>query len=156
LKILADVAGEYDIKIAIENHADYRCEEVARIIDMADCEYLGAKFDTANCVCVLEDSIDAARKIAPYCFAVHAKDIAAFPYYNGMMLNLQARALGEGIVDLETALGIIVRNAPNSNEISYVVEIDSPTKPLYNYDDKEEAAKVSLEYLRKILQKEGL
>jgi sugar phosphate isomerase/epimerase len=154
LKKLAPVAEHYGVTLCIENHADYRVGEVIRIIDMVNSPNVRAKFDSANCLCVLEDPTDASRIIAPFVRSTHLKDNSLAPYTNGQMLCITPQILGEGDVDISTIVHILVQNAPNPQELPWIIEIDGGTPPgKHTY---ESGIGGSVRYLRSLLEREGI
>ena len=154
LRQLAPVAESYGVTLCIENHADYRTGEVVRIIDMVNSPNVRAKFDTANCFCVLEDPVEAARVIAPFARSTHIKDNSLHPLTNGQMLNIQFNILGEGDVDVPSVVHTLVQYAPDPQNLPWIIEIDGGTPPPgHTY---ESGIGGSVRYLRALLEKEGL
>src|SRR5262249_23538263 len=94
------VAEEYGIRIAIENHIDFTADEILRLLTAVNSPWLGVNFDTGNFLRLLDDPVKAMRKLAPYVYATHIKDlklqkgVAADEWY-----FFSSAPVGEGVVD---------------------------------------------------------
>jgi sugar phosphate isomerase/epimerase len=135
LKRLAPVVEANGLKIAVENHADYRGHELAAVLEEVDSPAVGAKLDTGNAFAAVEDPTAAAQALAPFVFATHVKDVrvesepwgrrdqvpeaALIP--NGLLVMLEV-ALGEGHVDFDTILPLLAERGPLGNDLSLVIE----------------------------------
>jgi len=82
LKILAGwfreaaaVAEKKGVRLAVENHIDYNSDEIKWLIDAVESEYFGINLDTANFLRVLDDPLEATRKLAKHVYATHVKDV---------------------------------------------------------------------------------
>jgi sugar phosphate isomerase/epimerase len=139
LKALARIAGESGVRIAIENHADYRGPELVSILRAADEPNLGARLDTANPFWVFEEPVDAARALAPYTITTHVKDLAVAPF-----AQWKGVPLGQGHVDLPAIVAELAAHAPDPAALPLVMEVEC----LPEGTDLEAAADDSLEYLR--------
>jgi sugar phosphate isomerase/epimerase len=136
---LARIAAEHGIRLAIENHADYRGHEIAAIIRMAGEPNLGVRLDTANPFWVFEEPVDAARELAPYTITTHIKDLAVAPF-----ARWEGVPLGQGHVDFPAIIAELARSAPDPENLPLVMEVEG----LKETDDIEVAADASLDYLR--------
>jgi sugar phosphate isomerase/epimerase len=135
LKRLAPVAEASGVKLAVENHADYRGHELAAVLERVDNPAVGAKLDTGNAFAAVEDPTDAARALAPFVFATHVKDVrveaepwgrkeqvpesALIP--SGLLVMLEV-ALGEGHVDFDAILPILSERGPLGNDLVLTIE----------------------------------
>src|SRR6266542_6125420 len=135
LKRLAPVAEANGVKLAIENHADYRGHELATILEEVDSPAVGAKLDTGNAFAAVEDPTEAAKALAPFVFATHVKDVrvesepwgrkeqvpetALVP--NGLLVMLEC-ALGDGHVDFDTILPLLAERGPLGNDLALIIE----------------------------------
>ncbi len=139
LKGLARIAAQDGIKLAMENHADYRGHEVATIMRKADEPNLGVRLDTANPFWVFEEPVDAARELAPYTITTHIKDLSVAPF-----AQWTGAPLGQGHVDFPTIIAELAAKAPDPANLPLVMEVEA----LGEGADVEAAADASLEYLR--------
>jgi len=72
---LGKQAATAGLVLAVENHADLRAEQLARLIDRVGSPRLGVCFDTANAVRVGDDMLAAAALLAPRIVMAHVKDV---------------------------------------------------------------------------------
>jgi len=69
---LAEKAG---LKLALENHIDYNSNEILQLLKDVNSPNLGVNFDSGNFLRVLDDPVEAMRKLAPHVLATHIKDL---------------------------------------------------------------------------------
>jgi sugar phosphate isomerase/epimerase len=74
LKLLAPQAEDLGVKLAMENHADFRSDELVRIMTEVGSPWVGINVDIANPLKVFEDPLQAVRKMAPYALSSHIRD----------------------------------------------------------------------------------
>jgi 3-oxoisoapionate decarboxylase len=98
------------IRLAIENHGDWRAAEFADWLDRLGCEYVGVCFDFAESMALCEDPMETLRKLAPFTFMAHIKDVAVEAYQDGFLLS--DAPLGEGILDLKEMVRILREKDP--------------------------------------------
>jgi sugar phosphate isomerase/epimerase len=128
LRRLAPVAETHGVKLAVENHADYRGHELATVLERVGSPAVGAKLDTGNALAALEDASDAARALAPFTFATHVKDVRveSEPGNRGMELRglcvMLEVALGEGHVDFPAVLALLAEKGPLGRELTLTIE----------------------------------
>lgn len=92
------ILKKYQVKLAVENHKDWRSEELLAILHQLDSEWIGVTLDFGNSIALLEDPIKTAKLLAPYVYSTHIKDMAVGPHVQGFLLS--EVPLGEGILDL--------------------------------------------------------
>lgn len=146
---LAPVAEEYGVTIALENHADYRADEVLQVLERVDSPALKVNFDTGNPFLVAEEPVEAARKLAPYTVTTHVKDMKMYPPTDPEMpkitggwvtaLCVRGTAIGEGDVDIPAIAAILAKEA--RGDVPFLLEIES-------FDDRELATERSVEFVR--------
>jgi len=73
------IAADYNIKLAIENHIDFTGQEILQLLEEVDSPYLGLNFDTGNFARLLDDPVQAMEKLAPHTLATHIKDLKINP-----------------------------------------------------------------------------
>jgi sugar phosphate isomerase/epimerase len=71
----ANVARDYDIRLAVENHIDFTTDEMAQLLDAVDSPYVGINFDTGNFLRLLDDPVRGMEKLASRVYATHIKDL---------------------------------------------------------------------------------
>jgi sugar phosphate isomerase/epimerase len=125
---LAPVAEAGGVKLAIENHADYRGHELASVLKRVGSPAVGARLDTGNAYCAIEEPVAAAEALAPYTFATHIKDeiVEAEPGNRGLqpgLLALRSCPLGEGHVDFPAILDLLAAQGPLGNDLALTLEV---------------------------------
>lgn len=127
LQILAPVAEERGIYLAIENHADYRGGELAALVERVGSRAVGVKLDTGNAYCAMEEPIAAAEAVASHTFMTHIKDVIveAEPCNRGLpggLLSLTECALGQGHVDLVAIVSMLAERGPLGDDLVLTIE----------------------------------
>lgn len=102
LRLAAPVAARENIRLAVENHKDWRADELLAILDRAGNDHVGVCLDTGNSVALLEDPMDVIDALAPRSFTTHFKDMGVEEYREGFLLS--EVPLGTGILDLPRAV----------------------------------------------------
>lgn len=133
LRRLAPVAEDGGVYLAIENHADYRGSELASVLERVDSRHVGARLDTGNAYCAIEEPVAAAQALAPYTVATHIKDqiVEAEPGNRGLtpggLLWLGNCALGEGHVDFAAILPLLAQHGPLGSRLVLTMEVPAST-----------------------------
>jgi sugar phosphate isomerase/epimerase len=102
LKLAAPVVARHDIHLAVENHKDWRADELIRVLRQAGNDHLGVCLDTGNSIALLEEPMEVIDALAPLAFTTHFKDMALEEYKDGFLLS--EVPLGEGILDLRRVI----------------------------------------------------
>lgn len=150
LKEAAEIAAEYNIVLAHENHIDFTGPEMLQIIEGVGSEHLRVNLDTGNPIRVYEDPVDCARALAPYAVSTHTKDVTTrrkggspaqrFPFFPSC-------PTGAGLVDFD---GVIAELVKASFSGSLGVELDLIGEQ-WRDRPEEELVIESLEFLRGLL-----
>ena len=98
LQIAEPIVRKHTMKLAVENHKDWRAPELVDIMQQLDSEWVGVTLDFGNSISLLEDPMEVVRALVPYAFTTHMKDMAVAEYDGGFLLS--EVPLGEGILDL--------------------------------------------------------
>lgn len=123
LREAVQVAEEYGVRLAVENHIDYTSDECVELLDRVDSPWLGLNLDTGNFLRLLDDPIDGARKLAPRVYATHVKDLKPVKGVNVKeWYFFSSTPVGEGLVDNQ-ALAQILKDAGYKGFLA--VETDS-------------------------------
>ena len=107
------VCERYRVSLALENHQDLTTEELLSLLELIDSPWVGVCFDTGNPLALLEDPLDSAAALAPLVRSVHFKDYQVVARSDGFLLV--GCPLGDGIVDLQSVLEVLEREAPEAN-----------------------------------------
>jgi sugar phosphate isomerase/epimerase len=105
------ILKRHRIKLAIENHKDWRIPEMLDLLKRFDSEHIGVCVDTGNSIALLEDPITVIKAYAPFAFSVHLKDMAVQPYAEGFLLS--EVPLGEGLLDIREIVSGLLKANPN-------------------------------------------
>jgi len=110
LQLAEPVLKKHRVKLAVENHKDWRAEELVAILHQLDSEWIGVTLDFGNSIALLEEPIQTARMLAPYVYSTHIKDMAVEPHEQGFMMS--EVPLGQGILDLRKIAGLCQKFFP--------------------------------------------
>jgi 3-oxoisoapionate decarboxylase len=147
----AEVAAEYEIKLAVENHIDYNSDEILQLLKDINSPYMGVNFDSGNFLRVLDDPIQAMQKLAPYVFATHIKDMLPV---KGVPVNewyfFSCVPTGEGLIENEKLAKILKEH---DYQGFLAVEIDFLHPDYANQE--EEVVRKSVQVLKEIGQRVG-
>ncbi len=105
----APAAEKAGVIIAIENHQDYTCEELADVMRRVDSPFVGICLDTGNSMSMLEHPLHTARVLAPYTRSVHLKEYVLLPHPGGF--RMVGVTLGRGIVPNEAIMDLLREEA---------------------------------------------
>ena len=123
---LMPICEEVGLKLAFENHLDYRISEVVQVVQGVDSPWLGINFDTANPVGVIEDPVVAAQAAAPYTINAHLKDFRIQPATGTGEPRIFWAPLGQGDIPISEILAILAAESPDPNTLSACIEIAPP------------------------------
>ena len=154
---IAEYAETLGVVTMLENHGFFvngcdRCERLVRAVDRGNYRML---LDTGNIVCVDEDPLAAAQKLAPLCELIHLKDFyirrrdpgdttefdcGGHWFRSNAGRYLRGSILGQGDLDICDILGAIKASGYDRN---IVIEFEGFEEPKY-------ASRVSLDNARRI------
>ncbi len=105
LELAAPVVARHGILLAVENHKDWRADELLSVLKRAGNEHVGVCLDTGNSIALLEDPMEVVEALAPRAFTTHFKDMGLEEYREGFLLS--EVVLGNGVLDLAQAVRIL-------------------------------------------------
>lgn len=111
LQLAEPVVRKHRMRLAIENHKDWRADELVGIIRKLGSEWVGVTLDFGNSISLLEDPMEVVRSLAPYAFSTHVKDMGVDEYEDGFLLS--EVPLGEGILDLSQIVALCRKYNPD-------------------------------------------
>lgn len=126
LRNLCEAAEPYGVRLAVENHADYRGSDLVQMFRQVDHPALRAQLDTGNAYSVAEDPLDAAFALAPYTISTHIKDMTVRPLTEGEWIKVKGCGIGEGDVDFPQIVDILSKYCPEVEDLPYNLEIEPP------------------------------
>ena len=110
MKLAEPVLRKQGVKLALENHKDWRSKELAAMMKEISSEWIGVTLDFGNNMALLEDPMSVVQTLAPYVVSTHVKDMGLEPYADGFLLS--EVPLGKGVLDLPTMVAICKKSNP--------------------------------------------
>lgn len=110
LRLAEPVVAKHQVALAVENHKDYRTDELVGVMKAVSSEFVGVCVDTGNSIALLERPTDTATELAPWVAACHLKDMGVEPAADGFLLA--EVPLGEGFLDLAGIVGTLRKARP--------------------------------------------
>ena len=114
------VAARHGIKLAVENHKDFRIPEMLSMLERLGSQFVGVCVDTGNSFALLEDAMEVVRAYAAFTMSVHLKDMAVCEYEDGFLLA--DVPMGEGLLDLPDIVRLLREGRP---DIQFCVEMST-------------------------------
>jgi sugar phosphate isomerase/epimerase len=110
LALARPVVEKRRVRLAVENHKDWRAGELVELIQWVSSSQVGVCVDTGNSIALLENPLETVRTLAPHAFSTHIKDMGVREYEEGFLLS--EVPLGEGFLDLGEIVGVLRRARP--------------------------------------------
>lgn len=110
LQLAEPVLRKHKVKLAVENHKDWRADELVGILKQINSEWIGVTIDFGNNLALLEDPLQLVQTLAPYVVTTHVKDMGVQEYADGFLLS--EVPLGYGILDLPKMVAICKKHNP--------------------------------------------
>ncbi len=105
------IVRKHKVKLAVENHKDWRVEEMIQILNGIGSPWVGITLDTGNNISLLEDPMEVVTALAPYSFSVHLKDMGVEEYEDGFLMS--EVNLGTGYLDIRGMISEIRKHNPD-------------------------------------------
>lgn len=118
LRLAEPILRKHKIKLGIENHKDWRADELVAMLHQLKSEWIGVTLDFGNSIALLEDPMEVITTLAPYSFSTHVKDMGVEEYPDGFLLS--EVAMGKGVIDLPKIFSICKKHNPS---ISFNLEM---------------------------------
>ena len=99
------------LKLAVENHKDWRIDEHLDLLKHLDSEWIGVNLDFGNNISLLEHPHDVAEALAPFVITTHVKDMALAEHDDGFLLS--EVPLGDGILDMKRMMSACTKANPS-------------------------------------------
>jgi sugar phosphate isomerase/epimerase len=110
LQLAEPVAAKHGIRLAVENHKDWRVDEMLGWLKRLSSEHVGVCLDTGNSIALLEEPHEVVEAYAPWTFTTHLKDMGVSEYEDGFLLS--EVPLGRGFLDLPRVLSTLRKARP--------------------------------------------
>lgn len=98
------------VKLAVENHKDFRTDELVDLLKGLASPWVGVCVDTGNSIALLEDPAATIAALAPLAFTVHLKDMGLEDAPDGFRLS--EVPLGTGLLDLPAVVAALRKGNP--------------------------------------------
>lgn len=118
LRLAEPVVARHGMRLAVENHKDWRLEEQVALLKKLDSAHVGVCVDTGNNIALLEEPLETVQALAPWAYSVHLKDMAVAEYEDGFLLS--EVPLGEGFLDLPKVVNTLRQALP---EVRFSLEM---------------------------------
>jgi sugar phosphate isomerase/epimerase len=112
LRLAEPVAARHKIRLAVENHKDWRVEEMLGWLKKLSSEHVGVCLDTGNSIALLEEPHAVVEAYAPWTFTTHFKDMGVTEYEDGFLLS--EVPLGRGYLDLPRVVATVRKAHPEA------------------------------------------
>ncbi|RVU23552.1 sugar phosphate isomerase/epimerase [Sandaracinomonas limnophila] len=110
LQMVEPILSKHKVKLAVENHKDWKSYELVEIIKQLNSKYIGVTLDFGNNLALLEDPNEVIKNLAPFVFSTHVKDMGLATYEKGFLLA--EVPLGKGMIDLKAAVDLCRKYNP--------------------------------------------
>ena len=110
LALARPVVERRQVRLAVENHKDWRAAELIELLRETRSPHLGVCVDTGNNLALLETVEETVETLAPLAFTTHLKDMAVEDFRDGFLLA--EVPLGSGFVDLRRTVDRLRRANP--------------------------------------------
>jgi sugar phosphate isomerase/epimerase len=111
LDLAVPVAAHLGVRLAVENHKDWRIGELTGILRKIGSPEVGVCVDTGNSIALLEDPYEVVEAFAPWAYTSHLKDMVVAEYGEGFLLA--EVPLGDGFLDVKRIVATLRRARPD-------------------------------------------
>jgi sugar phosphate isomerase/epimerase len=111
LQLAEPVLRKHKVKLAVENHKDWRAKELAAMMKQINSEWIGVTLDFGNSIALLENPMEVVQTLVPYVLTTHVKDMGVEEYADGFLLS--EVPLGQGFLDLPKMIALCKQHNPN-------------------------------------------
>lgn len=111
LQLAEPILRKYKVKLAVENHKDWRADELVLALKQLNSEWIGVTLDFGNSISLVEDPMEVVEALVPYIFSTHVKDMGVEEYADGFLLS--EVPLGKGFLDLPKIVALCQQQNPS-------------------------------------------
>jgi sugar phosphate isomerase/epimerase len=112
------IMRKHQVKLAVENHKDWRAPELVEIMKQISSEWVGVTLDFGNSIALMEDPNVVFDTLLPYLFTTHVKDMSFEEYGEGFLMS--EVPLGAGMIDLP---GFFERSRQQNPNVTFNLEM---------------------------------
>jgi 3-oxoisoapionate decarboxylase len=98
LALAAPIVVRHGVRLAVENHKDWRADDLIAMLKRLGSDHVGVCVDTGNSMALLEDPMVVVEALAPLAITTHVKDMGIEEYERGF--RIAEVPLGAGVLDL--------------------------------------------------------
>jgi sugar phosphate isomerase/epimerase len=110
LRLAEPVVARQKVTLAVENHKDYRTDELIDVMKAISSKHVGVCVDTGNSIALLERPSETAELLAPWVRSCHLKDMGVEESADGFLLA--EVPFGDGFLDLKGIVGTLTKAWP--------------------------------------------
>ena len=110
LQLAEPVLRKHKVKLAVENHKDWRAAELVHALKQLNSEWVGVTLDFGNSISLMEDPMEVIETLVPFVFSTHVKDMGVEEYTDGFLLS--EVPLGKGFLDLPKIVALCKKHNP--------------------------------------------
>ena len=110
MQLAEPVLRKHKVKLAVENHKDWRADELSAALRQLSSEWIGVTLDFGNSIALMEDPMNVADTLAPFALSTHVKDMGVEEYQDGFLLS--EVPLGNGFLDLTKIVALCRKHNP--------------------------------------------
>ncbi len=110
LQLAEPVVRKNKVRLAIENHKDWRADELVMALNKIHSEWVGVTLDFGNSIALMEDPMTVIQTLAPFAFSTHVKDMGVEEYADGFLLS--EVPLGRGFLDIPGIVALCRQHNP--------------------------------------------
>jgi 3-oxoisoapionate decarboxylase len=110
LQLAEPILRKHQVKLAVENHKDWRAPELANAMKQINSEWIGVTLDFGNSISLMEDPMEVIEALVPFVVSTHVKDMGVEEYEDGFLLS--EVPLGKGFLDLAGIVALCKKNNP--------------------------------------------
>jgi sugar phosphate isomerase/epimerase len=110
LRLAEPVVAKHNVTLAVENHKDFRTDELIDVMKVISSEHVGVCVDTGNSIALLERPSETTEALAPWVRSCHLKDMGVEESADGFLLA--EVPLGDGFLDLKGIVGTLTKAWP--------------------------------------------
>lgn len=118
LQLAEPVLRKYKVKLGVENHKDWRAQELVSLLKQLNSEWIGVTLDFGNSIALLENPMTVVETLSPYVVSTHVKDMAVEDYPDGFLLS--EVPMGKGMLDLQRMVDLCKQHNP---AVTYSLEM---------------------------------
>jgi 3-oxoisoapionate decarboxylase len=110
LTLAEPIAAKHRVRLAVENHKDWRIDEMLGWLKRLSSEFVGVCLDTGNSIALLEEPHAVVEAFAPWTMTTHLKDMAVSESDDGFLLS--EVPLGDGFLNMERIVATLRKAKP--------------------------------------------